>query len=65
MAHLNLVSVGPAVAPLVPCGFDVVPVGGAGAVVVGCDDGRDYGRCNGYGGGHPGECLLDVLDSFG
>ncbi len=53
--------VGPAVAPFVPCGFDVVPVGGVGVVVVGCDGGRDYGHCDGYGGGHPGERLLDVL----
>ena len=64
MAHLNLVPVGPAVAPLVPCGFDVVSVGGAGAVVVRCDDGRDYGRCDGYGGGHSGECLLYILYCF-
>ena len=66
MADLDLVAVGPAVAHLVPCGFDVVPVGGAGASVVGCDDGRDDGRHDGYGGGgHSGKHLLDVLYCLG
>ena len=65
MAHLNLVTVGPAVAHLVPCGFDVFPVVGAGAAAVGCTDGCDDRRCDEYGGGHPGERLLDVLYCFG
>ena len=65
MANFYLVTMGRAVAHLVPCGFDVVPVGGAGAAVVGCNDGHDDGCCDGYGGGHPGKCLLDVLNCFG
>ena len=40
-------------------------MGGAGAGVVGCDAERDYGRRNGYGGGHPGERLLDILHCLG
>ena len=35
MAHLNLVSMGPAVAPLIPCGFDVIPWEGRGRVLSG------------------------------
>ena len=65
MANLYLVTMGPAVAHLVPCGFDVVPVGGAWVAAVRCNDGRDDGRCTGYGGGHLGKHLLDVLNCFG
>ena len=65
MANFYLVTVGPAVAHLVPCGFDFVPVEGAGAAAVGCNDECDDGRCDGYGGGHPCERLLDVLPCFG
>ena len=43
VADLDLVAVGPAVAHLVPCGFDVDPVGGVGASAAGCDDGCDDG----------------------
>jgi hypothetical protein len=65
VTNLYLVAVGPAVAFLVPCGFGVVPVGGAGVSAVGCNDGRDDGRHNSYGGGHSGECLLYVLNCLG
>ena len=65
MVNLDLVAVGQAVVHLVPCGFDAVPVGGAGASAVGCDDGCDDGRQNGYGGGHPDKRLLDVLYCLG
>ena len=65
VAHLYFVTVGPAVAHLVPSGFDVVPVGGAGVAAVRCNDGCDDGRCDGYGGGHPGKRLLDILNCFG
>ena len=47
VVHLNLVTMGPAVVPFVPCGFDVIPVDGAWAVVGGCDYGCDYGRAMG------------------
>ena len=65
VANFYLVTLGPAVAHLVSCRFDVVPVGGAGAAAVGCNDGPDDGCCDGYGGGHPGKRLLDVLYCFG
>ena len=65
MADLYLVAVGPAVSHLVPHWFDVVPVEGAGASAIRRDDGHDIGRCNGYGGVHPGKHLLNVLYGLG
>ena len=61
VANLYLVAAGPAVVYLVPCEFDVVPMGGTGAFAVGCNGGHDDGRHDGYSGGHLGERLLDVL----
>ena len=66
MANLYRVApVGPAVTHLVPCGFEVVPVGGVGASTVGCNDGHEGRHHDGYSVGHPGKHLLDVLYCHG